>query len=133
MALIHVAEVHLRREGRKHLFLRRVEPQKYRWFIEEEGGEKATLVEADTIEEAIRLGRREWKLYCFRFLNCGFRYSLPERDEHGMNALFHQMQASYGTSNGIYFDEEMGNNCFVNFASQEALTLWKQLQKEGRL
>jgi len=66
-------------------------------------------------------------------VNCGFRYTLPERDEHGYNALFHQMAASYATSNGVYFDEESGNNCFVNFASEEAKNLLKVLQTSKRL
>jgi hypothetical protein len=131
--LIHAAEAFLPYLGKRRLFLRQTEPRRYRWFLNEGANEEETTVEADTIEEALRLGRREWKKHGFRTVNCGFRYSLPERDEHGMNALFHQMKASYSTANGIYFDDEMGNNCFVNFASDEALNLWKQLQKEGRL
>lgn len=123
--LIHVGII--QEKGVKiYLFLREVAPQHYVWFKENE----KTEVEATTIEEALRLAARFWKLDYFRTLNCGFRYTLPERDEHGTNALFHQMAASYASSNGIYFDEELGNNCVVYNASQEARTLQALWQKK---
>jgi hypothetical protein len=90
--------------------------------------EVETSISGATVEEALWNARRFWKKQGFRTVNCGFRYTLPERDEHGCNALFHQMAASYGSFNGVYFDEDLGHNCFINFASQEALEIWKQVQ-----
>lgn len=90
-------------------------------------------IEVDTFKDAMIEARKKWKNNFFRTLNCGFYYTLPERDEHGMNALFSQMIAGYSSSNGVYFDEILGHNCFVNFASQEGLNLWHSLQHSGIL
>jgi hypothetical protein len=112
----------------KYVFLRKINPHTYTWFEQEDDSEKETVVTAINIEEALRLASRHWTHEYFRMLNCGFRYTLPERDEHGINALFHQMVASYSSMNGIYFDEEIGCNCFVQNGSEEARNLWKQLK-----
>jgi hypothetical protein len=132
--LIHVAIVYMRPNGRYMLFLRRKEANLLVWY-EENGNneEKETSVRAQTIEEAIRLGRSHWKNHAFRTLTCGFRYTLPERDEHGMNALFYQMAASYSSSNGIYFDDELGHNCFVQAASLEARNLLNTLSLQKKI
>ncbi|CRX38057.1 hypothetical protein [Estrella lausannensis] len=115
------------------LLLRQLSPAEFRWFEDRSGVETATDVSAKTKEEAIENARKVFKLASFRTLKCGFRYTLPERDEHGMNALFFQMKASLLSPNGIYFDEEMGHNCFVQNMSLEAKKLLTQLNKENRL
>lgn len=124
--IMHVAKYLSPQKGQTWLYLKKIDPRTYTWFEEE----TATEVTADTIEEALRLAFRQWKGQSFRTLMCGFRYTLPERDEHGINALFWQMVLSYSSSNGIYFDEEIGCNCFVQSASQEARNLWKELSSE---
>lgn len=132
--LIHIGFITIKQKGSRRLFLRKISPLQYHWF-EEDGNENEvpTAISAVNIEEAIRLGRSEWRGQSFRMLNCGFRYTLPERDEHGMNALFFQMAASYSSSNGIYFDDELGHNCFIQAASIEARNLWKTLQKQNKI
>lgn len=132
--LIHLAQVILPSKGPRLLLLRKEDSVRYTWFEENpKGEEKATSISAPTAEEAIRQGYLNWKDHVFRTINCGFRYTLPERDEHGNNALFHQMIASYASMNGVYFDEDVGHNCFVNFASDEAKKIWKELQNQKRL
>ncbi len=130
--LIHVAVIRAWGEGKRYLFLREVAPFQYVWFVEKEGSEVATPVTAPTIPDALIFARRHWKSESFRTVICGFRYTLPERDEHGCNALFHQMVASYSTSGRVYFDADLGNNCIVYHASDEAVSLWHKLQQAGR-
>lgn len=133
LKLIHVARFQPK-GSLKYLFLRKMDPQTYLWHEESnEHKEAPTGVMATSVEEAMRLANRQWDGDAFRFLNCGFRYTLPERDEHGINALFWQMAQSYASSNGIYFDEDLGSNCFVNFASQEAKDLLATLKQQNRL
>lgn len=125
--LIHIAKIFDTDGQNKYLLLRQTAPSHFTWWKESnEGKEVATEVNGYTIEEALRLAARHWKERSFRTVICGFRYTLPERDEHGINALFHQMAASYASMNGIYYDEELGNNCFVQNASAEALNLLKR-------
>lgn len=131
--LIHVAFRQGFKSERITLFLRQLSADEFRWFEEIEGKEEKTSVFSNTKEEAIIEARKTWKLSLFRTLHCGFRYTLPERDEHGMNALFFQMKASLMSFNGIYFDEEMGHNCFVQNMSIEAKKLLSHLKKENRL
>lgn len=128
MKLIHVAKIF--KDG-KHtlLYLRKAADNEYRWFRDKE----LLPIFAYTIEEALRLGARVWKDDSYRTIICGFRYTLPERDEHGINALFHQMAASLATPNGVYFDEELGNNCFVQNSSLEARDLFLELRAKGDL
>jgi hypothetical protein len=132
--LIHLAQIILPRKGERLLLLRKDDPVRYVWYEEyEHSQEHITSIFAPSAEESIRLAYLNWKDHIFRTINCGFRYSLPERDEHGTNALFNQMVASYSSMNGIYFDEDVGHNCIVNFASDEAKKLWKDLQSQKRL
>ncbi len=122
--LIHIGKV-----DRRYRFLRRLAPQHFGWFQQEpDGSEIALNVTALSIEEALRLANRVWRLEGFQMMNCGFRYTLPERDEHGSNALFYQMVASLQSPNGVYFDDELGGNCIVHFASLESRTLMQQLK-----
>ena len=120
--LIHIAVI----QPHRYLYLRQKDPHTFVWY----DGEKETTVSGITIAEAIQKARKWWKEDSFRTLNCGFRYTLPERDEHGCNALFYQMAASYSAPNGIYFDEDLGHNCIVNAASQEALGLWREMKQQ---
>lgn len=132
--LIHIGRIYI--EGQwSYLFLRKNAHGHFTWFQEQNNlqNEIETPVSALTEEEALRLAPRYWRNQSFNTLICGFRYTLPERDEHGINALFHQMVASYSSSNGIYYDDELGNNCFVQNASDEALNLWKRLKDQKRL
>jgi len=131
--LIHAAVARIRGEGKVILLLRETAPYHYQWYMEKDGFEVDTAVSAPTVEDALRLARHQWKNDSFRTIICGFRYTLPERDEHGCNALFHQMAASYANSGKTYFDEELGNNCVVFHASEEAIDLWHRLQQTGRL
>jgi hypothetical protein len=131
--IIHAART-MQKNAVCYLLLRQTGEQHFCWFeMHASLEETETTISAQTIEEALRLARQHWSLLAFRTVNCGFRYTLPERDEHGMNALFHQMAASYSSMNGVYFDPDMGNNCFVNFASDEARSLWKTLKEAKKL
>ena len=128
--LIHVARIQPHGTDLVYLFLRQIEPQRFAWFREEENSsEKETEVAANNVEEALRLAHRCWHNDAYRTVNCGFRYTLPERDEHGQNALFHEMAASYASMTGQYFDEELGHTCIVHNASQEARNLHSRLVK----
>lgn len=120
--LIHIASIS--KGGQQYLFLKELSHHHYAWYE----GETEMPVSAPTITAAITAARDHWRANSFRLVNCGFRYTLPERDEHGMNALYHQMAASHATPNGTYFDEELGHNCFVQNASQEALNLLRELK-----
>lgn len=128
--LIHLAHIFLPKRGKQTLYLRQFSECLYKWMLNDE---KETGVEADTIENAIQLGRHHWKRDSFKTLICGFRYNLPERDEHGMNALFYQLVASRNTLNGVYFDEELGHNCYIQNSSEEAILFLKKLTLENRL
>jgi len=131
--LIHIAKIYTGR-GRGTLYLRQNEAGKYRWYqVDPQGNERETDVESFNIEEAMRLGSRAWKEDNFQTLGCGYRFTLPERDEHGMNALFYQMAAALQTSNGVYFDEDLGHHCSVKQIPSEAYDLWSKLKSANRL
>lgn len=127
--LIHVAHIHVQSKGKLYLFLRQMESYRYIWFCEEQPGiEIETTIWGGTADQALHAAYQTWQTAHIFPLNCGFRYTLPERDEVGCNALFHQMAASYSSSSGVYFDEELSSNCIVQFASTEARDLLKRLQ-----
>ena len=132
--LIHIAKYFGPQGSFRLLLLRKKDDLHYAWYEEDESGKEIeTPVSALHIEEAIRLANRHWKNQFFQSINCGFKYSLPERDEHGSNALFHQMAASYATGNGVFFDDEVGYNCFVQFASMESREIWQKLKTQNRI
>lgn len=136
MKLMHVAFILRPRAGKSTLFLRKEMEQKYTWFEEsvaQPGKETAIAITAQTTEECMRIAHRELRDFSFATLKCGFRYSLPERDEHGSNALFWQMAASYSSPGGVYFDEEVGHNCFVQNSSLQALKLWRELKEQQKI
>lgn len=126
--LIHVGLIQPKNGIKTALFLRKKQECLFVWFKEEGSLEIETPIIADTISEAIRLAWREWKSQSFRPLGCGYRYTLPERDEHGAPAYFYQMVASYSSPNGIYLDEELGTSCIVHNVSQEARGVWERLK-----
>ena len=101
------------------LYLRKVEPKLFKWFQDETD----TGIQSDRVIEAIRLASEKWK--SFKLLNCGYIYTLPERDEHGNNALFSQMAKSLDSPNGIYFDEDLGHNCIVHQIPLESARLYR--------
>jgi hypothetical protein len=122
--LIHIARIQVQNQGCTYLFLRQLEPYRYVWFLEDTPGkETETPIWSGTAEEALLAAYKAWNLNEIRPVHCGFRYTLPERDEVGTNALFHQMVSSYSSMSGVYFDEEIGSNCIVQFASHEARDL----------
>lgn len=134
--LIHIARIQPKGGNTHYLFLRKINDH-YQWFEfndkEQENeleNEKKCDLKSPTIEEALQKGAQYWKKkdLSFRYLHCGTRFTLPERDEHGINALFYQMKASYKSINGVYFDEEVGHNCIVHNASFEALDLLKRFK-----
>lgn len=115
---------------RRYLFLKKLDSSLFQWFkttpsLDEE---EETPCLGKTPAEAIFSAYANWKDAYFRPLHCGFRYSLPERDEVGCKAFFWEMAKSYSSLNGRYFDEELGHFCYVDFASQEALSIWRKLR-----
>lgn len=131
--LMHIATISTER-GRTELFLRQVDPKIYRWYrLDRTGNEIETAVASDTIEDSIRQAGVHWKLEHFSPMLCGYRFTLPERDEHGNNALFYQMASALQTMNGIYFDEELGHFCVIKQIPLVAKEYWKQLNLEKKL
>lgn len=130
--LIHIGRI-FKTSAPQYLFLRKMGEKQFVWFIEEGRQEKQTELEGETAEEAFRLARKKWRYDSFRPLNCGFKFTLPERDEHGNNALWRDMSRSLQTFNGIYYDEELGFNCIVHQIPLDSRFLFERLQKEGRL
>ncbi len=129
MIPIHVACLQLKRKP-AYLFLRKLEDRHFNWFRVNATFDKedATECSAETLFLAIATARKLWKESAFRLLHAGFHYSLPERDVVGSNALFWQMAKSYESFNGQYFDPEVGHLCYVDFASQEALEIWRKIR-----
>lgn len=103
--LIHIAKI----RGKPVLTLMKESPEEYRWYND---GVKTDLF-AKTPGEAMRVARKEYQGDEFSPVLCGTLFTLPERDEHGMPALYWQMMKSKASMNGVYFDETMGHNCIV--------------------
>lgn len=82
---------------------------------------EGTEIEGKSVAEAVINARKA--LPGFDTLKCGFLYTLPERDEHGMRATFAQMRASYNSPSGRFFEPSLGHLCFVQGASDAALSL----------
>lgn len=134
MPLIHIACIYGSGSSKRYLFLRKLKEDAYTWFEEDSNGEEnETSISGHNVEEALRLAKAHWKNDSYRTIICGFRYTLPERDEHGINALFCQMVKSYSSPNGIYNDPEVGHPCIVQNASTEAKDLWARLLRENKL
>jgi hypothetical protein len=131
--VMHISRIQTDGGNVGYLFLRKLSDREFQWFKEIDNSEHPTSIEADNIPEALRLAHRQWKNHGYRTVKCGSRFTLPERDEIGVYALFFQMVASYSSMNGVYFDVDLGFNCIVNNASLEAKGLWERLRKEKRL
>ena len=120
-----------------YLLLREKDDGSFVWYEERYGPEGAEEVETDiggpSICDATQAARERWSEQAFHTVGCGIRYQLPERDEHGCTALFHEMVDSYSHFDGVYFDEDLKHTCFVDKASAEALDLWHKLEGEDRL
>lgn len=131
--LIHVGRIQPHGSDVVYLFLRQFE-DRYIWMEDNsKGEEKEISIPSFSIADALFMANKTWKPVFFRTVNCGFRYTLPERDEHGLNALFHEMAASYSSMNGQYFDEDLGHMCIVHNASEESRTLLERLKAQNRL
>jgi len=132
--IIHVAEVMKKGGKSAYLLLRCVSPHRFIWFEESDDKEIETSVTGSNPQEAIKNARRYWREdFSFRTVLCGRRLTLPERDEHGDSALFHQMAASLETINGVYFDDELGHSCIVQNISQEGRKLYEKYRDGQRL
>ena len=131
--IVEIAKIDLPKEGTKILLLRKLNEHTFKWFIDLENEEKPTEIEHALIPKAIQKAYHIFRINSFRLVNSGFRYSLPERDEHGINATFHEMIRSYSSSNGIYFDQELGHNFYVQNASIESRDLFAHYKKMGKL
>ncbi|SCA63168.1 Uncharacterized protein SCG7109_AJ_00090 [Chlamydiales bacterium SCGC AG-110-M15] len=132
--IIHVGKLHLPKQRKSsYAILRETDEGELQWYIENGTGENATDIKEKTVSEAIRSAKRRWRDAAFNPLHCGTRFELPERDEHGAKALFCQMVQSQRVNNGIYFDEQINQQCIVNNISTEAIALMKRWEKEGKL
>lgn len=125
--IIHAGFIFVEKQGRCPILLRHLNLFKYVWFLQQSNKKEIeTAIWGGIIGEAIAAARKAWKINNLSFLNCGFRYTLPERDEVGTNALFYQMVSSYSSALGVYFDEELGSNCIIQNASLEARLFSKE-------
>lgn len=131
--VVHAASIRPRGPEKTYLLLRSRSDGTFRWSIFTPQHEEDTGVTAPSIAEAMQLAFAKWHDQGFRPLHCGMRFTLPERDEIGRNALFHEMVASYRTPTGNYMDTKISRPCIVNKASQEALDLWKTLAASQQL
>ena len=99
-----------------------------------EGAEFSWLFKDEIILKGKSIGEmRECLLshfagYPVRIVNFGVLYTLPERDEVGQYALFHQARNSYKVSNGVVFDPAWGFTYKVDFLSQEGAKMIEELE-----
>lgn len=95
--------VHVATDGKgKVIFLRKGPQGSFQWGEEGE--------EFDSLPKALEYAWKE----NFSLLLCGYKFTLPERDEHGTPALFEEMAKSLNSMTGVYFDEREGLNCIVH-------------------
>lgn len=118
MKLIHLAESDLGR-----LYLQETSEGRYQWFL----GGAPTGVEASSTEEAFRLATRRYAQNHFEPLQAGYKFTLPERDEHGAPALFIDMVRSLETPSGQYFDPASGHNYIVHQIPTRSRELYKNM------
>jgi hypothetical protein len=79
-----------------------------------------------TLESAMKWG---WKnIEGFIPLNCGYKFVLPERDEHGKEAFFIDAVRSLNSMNGIFFDETLGHNVIVHQIPEKTKILARTLK-----
>lgn len=128
--IIHIARLGSRSPKAVYLFLKKTEEGVFQWLrmaFPFTTGEK-TEIAAGSIEEAMLLGSKRWKEEGFYPLACGFKFQLPSRDSIGSEVLFWQMVEGYSSPNGQYFDATLGCKVYVDFASEEALSMWNQIK-----
>lgn len=102
-----------------------VQDSSFKWFL----NGKPTEVESLTLPLALIEAQKAFKLDRFQLLQCGVKFSLPERDEHGTPALYCDMIKSLASSNGQYFDPLYGQNFIVHqipSATRELIRLFTQ-------
>lgn len=106
MKIIHIAKL----DRDKIITLQELTPGLFDWFDQD----KSLNLSSSSIEEAFKKGRKELKARGFSPIHCGYKFTLPERDEHGKEALYIDMMKSLASPNGIFFDETMGHNAVVH-------------------
>ena len=126
--ILHIARIQPKNRDIVYLFLCKNGEKGFRWFLK---NQVETPIATQSLEEAITLASKHWKEMHFRTVFCGTLFSLLYRDSVGKNALFWQMVLSYESPNGQYFDPKMGCKAFVDFASDEALSIWRKGKNEA--
>lgn len=106
------------------------ESESFQWFIY--NIEDKTLVETSckgpNIGQTCHLARLKWARWGFRTFRCGTLFTLPERDEIGSPALFHEMVQSLSNSSGVVFDSNRGYSYRVDQISEEAIRFYKTIK-----
>lgn len=111
---IHAATI--KEEGKeKMLFLKKAQGG-FQWTDRE--------VEFDSLPKALDYAWKEK----FSLLPCGYKFTLPERDEHGTPALFEEMAKSLNSMSGVFFDEREGLNCIVHQIPTTTRRFFEQLK-----
>lgn len=102
----------------------------FRWHLFEEDSNKfyPTDCLGENIGLACHFARMKWARYGFRTLRCGTLLTLPERDEVGSPALFHEMIQSLSISSGVVFDPGRGYSFRVDQISEEAIQFYKRIK-----
>lgn len=112
-----------------HLVLRK-ESEFFHWFIYNTENKNliATSCKGPNIGQTCHLARLRWARWGFRTLHCGTLFILPERDEIGSPALFHEMVQSLSNSSGAVFDPNRGYSYRVDQISEEAIRFYKEIK-----
>jgi hypothetical protein len=121
---------HEQSSAKEQTFLLFQEGSLYRWhlLLNDNYHLLATTCSAMNIGRACHLARMQWGRYGFRTLRCGTLFTLPERDEIGSPALFHEMIQSLAVSNGVVTDPSRGHPYRVDQISEEAVRLYKKIK-----
>ena len=117
MKIIHKALV-----NNKWIDLVEIEPGKYGWYE----GEHSLDLNAASIPLAFVIARKAYP--DFNPIAAGYKYTLPERDEHGKEALYCEAVKSLESSNGVFFDEKAGHNVVVHLIPQKTIDLIRGLK-----
>ena len=112
MKIIHKALV-----NNKWIDLVEIEPGQYGWF----DGDLSLGLKASTIPLAFSMARKNFS--SFKPISAGYKYTLPERDEHGKEALYYEAVKSLESPNGVFFDEFAGHNAVVHLIPQKTIDL----------
>lgn len=112
MKIIHKARV-----NNKWIDLVEIEPAKFGWY----DGDRSLDLNATSIPLAFAKARKTFSN--FLPIAAGYKYTLPERDEHGKEALYCEAVKSLESSNGVFFDEKAGHNVVVHLIPQKTIDL----------